>query len=674
MITRRKVIAYGLVAPIIPACRGFGLVALRNKPMVQEEDLEQEPSRGLPLHTFGFKDGQFMLDKKPFVMTAGELHPARIPVEYWEHRIQMVKAMGFNTVSAYLFWNYFETKQGEFDFVTENRNLEGFIQLCHKHGMWIYLRPGPYVNAFWDLGGIPAYLLQYDDIKLRNSSDVRYMASVESYISKLSSIIKPHLVHNGGPILMVQVENEYGSFHGQGINVDRGDYSIDPRHVEDLRQLWVKHGLTSVFSTNNGESQLADHPSCGLPEQPIGFDPLEVGDLLALRAKYPSVPVFSSETYSGWDALAGGKLKDAMENAGQIAGVIDAYLSRGVSFSMYVAHGGSNFGPGGSTDAGNFRFQPIGASYDYLAPINEQGRVRDTFYAIRDVVDRANGKELPIIPVQPLRIELPASQVKVRPFASIWDGNLPRAVVTNSIPLPCEHKDVGRFHGCGVLYRTTVRSTGTAKNILVIDRVADIATVFVNGQYRGSIDHSAFNKESSVARSLDLMVLPSGECVLDIFVYTFGHSSWKSMLDDRKGIIGSVTLNNTSLDTWDIYPLPMDSEYLSSLKTLTTNANAKPGKEPRMFFEFTFEIEQRGETYIDVSQWTIGAAWINGRRLGNYYCSAEKGARIGPQFALNCPGVWLRRGVNRGVIFDLFATQARDISLLKLDNVYDWKG
>lgn len=675
MISRRKILVYGLAAPFIPACRSFGFSALANEPIATEESLEQG-SRDIvgSIHTFGFNNGQFVLDKKPFVMMAGELHPARIPAEYWEHRIQMVKAMGFNTISAYLFWNYFEATPGEFDFVTENRNLERFLQLCQKNGMWVFLRPGPYVNAFWDLGGIPAHLLQYDDIKLRNSSDVRYMQAVERYISKLSSVIKPYSVHNGGPILMVQVENEYGSFHGQGIKGDQGDYSIDPHYIENLRQLWVKHGVKNVFSTNNGESQLADHPLSGLANQPLGFDPLEIGNLSALRAKYPTVPVFSSETYSGWDALAGSKLKDAVENASQIAGVIDTYLSHGVSFSMYVAHGGSNFGPGGSDDAGNFRFQPIGASYDYLAPINEQGRAEDTFYAIRDVISRATKKELPAIPLQPSRIKLPTSRVAVTPLASIWEGNLPAPVITNSMPLPCEHRDVGRFHGCGILYRTKVMSAGASKNILVIDRVADIATVFLDGQYRGSIDHSAFNEERSVARSLDLALLPGEECVLDIFVYTFGHSSWTSMLDDRKGIIGSVTLNDTSLSKWDIYPLPMDSEYLSSLKPLTVNANAENEKNPGMFFEFSFEIEQSGETYIDVSRWTIGAVWINEKRLGNYYCNTESGARIGPQFALNCPGVWLNKGKNRGVIFDVFATEAREVSLLKLDNVYDWKG
>jgi beta-galactosidase len=650
------------VAPIIPTCKGFGFKSLLH-------------SGGAPLsHGFGFKNGQFVLDEKPFVMMAGELHPARIPAEYWEHRIQMVKAMGFNTISAYLFWNYYEVTQGQFDFATENRNLEKFLHLCQKNEMWVFLRPGPYVNAFWDLGGIPPYLLQYDDIKLRNSSDRRYMEAAERYIAKLASIIKPYCLNEGGPILMIQVENEYGSFHVQGIKGDKGDYSIDPHYVEALKQLWVKYGVTSVFSTNNGEHELAEYPSCGLPNEPIGFDPLEIGNLSALRAKYPSVSVFSAETYSGWDALAGWKLTDAVENARQIAGVIYAYLDRGISFSMYVAHGGSNFGPGGSDDAGSFRFQPIGASYDYLAPINEQGRTRNTFYAIRDAVSRATGKKLFTVPVQPSRIELPASHIAVKPLASIWGRNIPEPVITNSVPLPCEHRDVGRFHGCGIVYRTQIISPGTAKNTLIVDRVADIATVFVDGQYQGSIDHSAFNEEGSVARSLDLAVLPSRECVLDIFVFTFGHSSWRSILDDRKGIIGSVSLNGMSLNKWDIYPLPMDHEYLSALKHLTANENAKHDRRPGMFFEFVFELDRSGETYVDVSRWTIGALWLNGRRLGNYYCSTEKGTRIGPQFALNCPGVWLNKGMNRGVIFDLFATEARDISLLKLDNVYDWKG
>src|SRR5215203_2790738 len=187
-------------------------------------------------HIFSLGKDQFLLDGKPIQLISGELHPARIPKEYWRHRIQMTKAMGCNTIAAYIFWNYHEANPGQFDFETENRNIAEFIRICREENMWVLLRPGPYVCAEWDFGGLPSYLLKIPDIKVR-CMDSRYMSAVNSYIKRLSAEIVPLQCNNGGPVLMVQIENEYGS------------YGNDKQYLEELRKLWVENGILVPFYT-----------------------------------------------------------------------------------------------------------------------------------------------------------------------------------------------------------------------------------------------------------------------------------------------------------------------------------------------------------------------------------------------------------------------------------------
>ena len=190
-------------------------------------------------HTFSLSPENFILDGKPFQMISGELHPARIPREYWRHRIQMAKAMGCNTIAVYVFWNYHETAPGKIDFKTGNKNLPQFIKIAQEEKMWVLLRPGPYVCGEWDFGGIPPYLLKISDIKVR-CLDNRYMNAVERYLEAMAKVIKPFLISNGGPILMVQVENEYGS------------YGNDKNYLEALRKLWIKNGIDVPFYTADG--------------------------------------------------------------------------------------------------------------------------------------------------------------------------------------------------------------------------------------------------------------------------------------------------------------------------------------------------------------------------------------------------------------------------------------
>ena len=216
------------------------------------------------LRTFAFggdKGEQFLLDGKPFQIVAGEIHPSRVPHEYWRHRIRMAKAMGLNTVAIYVFWNDHEREEGTFDFATGNRDIGEFLKTASEEGVWVVLRSGPYSCGEWDFGGIPPYLLRYPDLKLRTTQDSRYTKAVERYLHVLVGVVRPYLVANGGPILMVQIENEYGSYQRR-----------DHRYMVWLRDLWVKEGVHGPFFTGDGPSENCLKDAV-IPGVAVGLDP-----------------------------------------------------------------------------------------------------------------------------------------------------------------------------------------------------------------------------------------------------------------------------------------------------------------------------------------------------------------------------------------------------------------
>jgi beta-galactosidase len=241
-------------------------------------------------HVFSFsQDGaSFLLDGEPFQIRSGEMHPCRIPAEYWQHRVLMAKAMGMNCIALYVMWNYHETSPGIFDFHTGNRDIEAFMRLCQREGMWVLLRPGPYICGEWDLGGIPSYLLSYPHIQLRTDSatDPRYMAAVARYIRELSPRIEPLLASNGGPILMIQIENEFGS------------YASNPAYLEEIRQLWLQGGIQGPFYTEDGLRQLEQNRT-NVTGGAIALSHGDAGQIAAIRQEFPAAPAMAGEVYPG---------------------------------------------------------------------------------------------------------------------------------------------------------------------------------------------------------------------------------------------------------------------------------------------------------------------------------------------------------------------------------------
>ncbi len=572
-------------------------------------------------HSFELGTTEFLLDGKPFQIISGEMHPARIPAEYWRHRIQMAKAMGCNTISAYLFWNYHEPEEGVYDFETGNHNIAEFFRLVQEEEMWLIVRPGPYVCAEWELGGIPPYLLRIPDIKLR-CMDPRYMAATERYMGKLSEVIKPFMVTKGGPLLMIQIENEYGSFGN------------DRNYLNRLKEVWAQNGIDVPTFTGDGPTTFMLEAG-SLPGSAVGLDPGSSPADFELAIKMnPGVPVFSSETYPGWLTHWGEEW--IKPDTGKLLREVKFLMDNKKSFNLYVIHGGTNFGYTAGANSGGKGYEPDVTSYDYDAPINEQGQPTPKYEALRKLLGSylPKGKKLPPVPAPVPAIELTA--IGLQAFNSVWNI-LPEP--ENSVqPKPFEayNQDYGFM-----LYRTELIGHKSGK--LVITELHDYATVFLNGEYIGKIDRRLGEN------SIDLPVSNVANPVLDILVEGMGRINFAQQLIDRKGITDRVTLNGMTLMNWKVFRLPMDKKAIYDLRSTGKNLD-KPG----IIFKGSFMVQEKGDTFIDVSNYTKGLVWVNGHNLGRYW-------NIGPQKRLYCPDSWTREGLNEIIIFDLHQTEAKPV-------------
>lgn len=492
-------------------------------------------------HTFTLGQKDFLLDGKPFQMISGEMHPARIPAEYWRHRIQMAKGMGCNTIAAYIFWNYQEPTEGVFDFKTGNHDVAGFVKICQEEGMWVLFRPGPYVCAEWELGGIPPYLLRIPDIKLR-CRDPRYMVAVERYLGEMAKQITPLLVSNGGPILMVQIENEYGSFGN------------DREYLEELRRIWLRNGCDVPFYTADGATPYMLEAG-NIDGAAIGLDPGSSERAFEEAAKRnPDVPSFSSETYPGWLTHWGEKW--ARPDTTSLLKEVKFLLDTKRSFNLYVIHGGTNFGFSAGANSGGKGYEPDITSYDYDAPISEQGLPVPKYRALRDLIFRSTGvlNELPApIPT----IDIP--EIPMNFFTTVWD-NLP-APVWSVQPKPFESYD--QDYGF-ILYKT--RLIGHKKGKLTITDLHDYATIFLNGQYLGKLDRREGEK------TIEIPASAAKDPILEILVEGMGRINFAQYLIDRKGITDRVTLNGMTLMNWDVYNLPFNEAFIDNL-------NQAPGEQ-----------------------------------------------------------------------------------------------
>ena len=574
-------------------------------------------------HDFSLSKDGFFLDGRPFQLISGEMHPARIPREYWQHRIQMAKAMGCNTIAAYIFWNYHESTPGKFDFKTGNHDIASFIKLCQQEGLWVLLRPGPYVCAEWDLGGLPPYLLKIPDIKLR-CMDPRYMAAVKTYVDRLAKEVAPLQCSKGGPILMVQVENEYGS------------YGNDKEYLETLRKFWIAGGINVPFYTADGATPFmldAGH----IAGAAIGLDSGgNEGDFEQARKHDPTVPSFSSETYPGWLTHWGEKF--AKPDTNDLKNEMAFLLKNHKSFNLYVIHGGTNFGlTAGANSFSPTQYQPDITSYDYDAPIDEQGRATPKYHMLRQMIGSYTDRNLPTIPAAVPVMDIPSFEM--HGSGSIWDNIAAAPIVRSAQPLSFEA--MGQDQGF-VLYRTKL--IGHKKGKLTITAPHDYALVFLEKKFIDTVWRDG-GKWTVELPATDPAVK---DPLLEILVEGMGHINFAQYMIDRKGITERVTLNGMTLMNWEMVLVPVNEKFVPK-------GNDKQDPRPGHFFSGDFTLDKTADTFFDLSGYSKGLCFINGHLLGRYW-------NIGPQQRLYCPASWLKKGKNELLVFDQHQLQAAPVS------------
>ncbi|WEF33878.1 beta-galactosidase [Pseudoduganella chitinolytica] len=564
---------------------------------------------------FAIGERDFLLDGKPLQIRCGELHFARVPPEYWRHRLQAIKAMGLNTVCAYLFWNFHEWREGEFDWRGQ-RDAAAFCRIAQEEGLWVILRPGPYACAEWEMGGLPWWLLKQPGEAFLRTRAPAFVLPARRWLAEVGRVLGPLQITQGGPILMVQVENEYGFF---GEDLD---------YLRTMRQAVLDAGFdVPLFQCNPTNAVAKTHIPELFSVANFGSDPR--AGFAALEAVQQG-PLMCGEYYSGWFDTWGAPHRRG--EATKAVADIETMLAANGSFSLYMAHGGTTFGLWGGCDR---PFRPDTTSYDYDAPIGEAGWIGTKFEAYRTGIARhlAAGETLPPPPAR-------NAVTTVAPFmldecAPVL-ANLPRQAIEAVSPRPIEEYDISRGI---VVYRVTLPAGPAAE--LEAAKVRDLAWVSLDGKPVGTLDtrHRRF-KVALPARTQP--------ATLEILLYTIARVNFGVEIHDRKGLHGPVTLRARGgaalpVEQWEIRAIDFDAD--GKLPPLAY-APARPREKRAAFWRGGFIVATPADTFLDMSDWGQGIVWINGRCLGRYWS-------IGPTQTMYLPGPWLRAGRNEVVVLDL---------------------
>jgi beta-galactosidase len=570
-------------------------------------------------HTLRANGDHFELDGKPFQIISGAIHYERVPRAYWRDRLLKARAMGLNTIETYVFWNKHEPSPGEFDFRGQNDVAE-FIHEAQQEGLFVILRPGPYVCAEWEFGGYPAWLLREPGMVVR-SSNPAFLAAASRWLHRLGQELAPLQSENGGPIIAVQVENEYGSF------------GSDHAYMEQIHHLLLDSGFNkAMLYTADGAAELEKG---SLPELPavINFGTGEAkGEFAALAKIRPNGPKMCGEYWAGWFDHWGDKhhREDAAAEAAELKWMLD----QGYSVNLYMFHGGTSFGWMNGANSNGKNYEPDVTSYDYDAPVSESGELEPKFFLFRDAIRQATGKTPPAPPESlPVRM-MPT--VALTNMAPLWQ-NLPKPITSEQI---LSMEDVGQSYGY-ILYRTTI--THRQSGELHIDELHSYAQIYLDGTIVGTLD-----------RRLNQSTLPihitHDNAQLDILVENTGRVNFGGQLpNERAGITHQVLLANATLTGWSIYPLPMLG--VSQMKY-------KPGAcTGACFYQATFQVDDPADTFVDTRSLGKGEVWINGEPLGRFW-------NVGPQQTLYLPAPWLKKGKNEIVVFDLNGESRRSVPFL----------
>lgn len=570
----------------------------------------------------------FLLDGQPFAIFSGEMHYFRVPREYWPHRLQAARAMGLNTISTYMPWNLHEPRPGEFDFA-DNLDVAEYIRQAQAAGLKVILRPGPYICSEWDFGGLPAWLLATPDIGVR-CSDPRFLQAVERYFAQVGRQCATMQIHRGGPVILVQVENEYGAFGNDRAYMDR------------LVQLLRQAGFDAQLFTSDPPRPPNLHAGRATDAIAVGnFGTRAHQQIPVLGACRPDQPLMCGELWAGWfDAW--GEPRAGSDDPAPVLAEVQWMLEHNTSFNFYMFHGGSSFG---FMAGANHRehYCPTISSYDFRAPLDQAGRPTAKYFALRELLARhqPGGTPLPPVPPAPLPI-IEISTFDLTETAPIL-ANLHAGAAPVRVPLPKPMEMFGQSYGA-LLYRTSIAGLGDQE--LRIVEPHDFAIVFLNGQHVGSIDRR------SGPTTLKLTGVPADRAELEILIDTMGRVNFAHYMPDRKGITQRVEYGGISLMDWQVTCLPFDAAMLAALRWVPMSAEA--ASTPALY-RGSFSLGQRGDSFLDMRHWGRGAVWVNGHHLGRFW-------HIGPQQTLYLPGPWTRVGRNEIVVLDMAPRGARSVA------------
>lgn len=572
-------------------------------------------------HTFEIKGGNFLYDGKPIQIHSGEMHFARVPREYWRQRLQMMKAMGLNTVATYVFWNYQEPSPGVWDFKTGNRNIAEFVKIAGEEGMMVILRPGPYACAEWEFGGYPWWLQKEKSLVIR-SFNKPFLDSCHTYINHLAAQVKNLQITHGGPIIMVQVENEFGSYVAQRKDISLEDHKA---YSTAIKQQLIDAGFDVPLFTSDGAWLFNGGTIAGALPTANGEDNIDNLKKVVNEYHNGEGPYMVAEFYPGWlDHWAEPFQKVSAES---VVAQTEKYLKAGVSFNYYMVHGGTNFAfTSGANYDKKHDIQPDITSYDYDAPISEAGWATPKYKVLRELFQKNVSYKIPAIPAPIPVIEIPS--IRLNKAVDLFAIKAKMQPVVSDTPQTFE--DLNQGYGY-VLYCKHFTQPISGK--LEIKGLRDYALVYVNGEKAGELNRNT----NTYSCDIDIPF----NATLDILVENMGRINYGAeIVDNLKGIISPVMIDGNEITgNWNMYQFPMDHE--PDLKTYSN----KYKKNQPVIYEGSFTLSKTGDTFLDMSKWGKGIVFVNGHNLGRYW-------NVGPQQTLYLPGCWLKKGANRINVFE----------------------
>ncbi|XP_069571507.1 beta-galactosidase [Brachyistius frenatus] len=564
-----------------------------------------------------YQDDCFRKDGEMFRYISGSIHYSRIPRVYWKDRLLKMYMAGLNAIQTYIPWNYHEESPGRYNF-SGDRDVEYFLKLAQDIGLLVILRPGPYICAEWDMGGLPAWLLNKKNIVLR-SSDPDYIAAVDKWMGKLLPMMKPYLYQNGGPIITVQVENEYGSY-----------FACDYNYMRHLSNLFRSHlGEEAVLFTTDGAG--LGYLKCGAIQglyATVDFGPGSnvTAAFAAQRHAEPHGPLVNSEFYTGWLDHWGSH--HSVVSPALVAKSLNEILSMSANVNLYMFIGGTNFG---YWNGANMLYTPQPTSYDYDAPLTEAGDLTEKYFAIRDVIKMY--RTIPEGPIPPTTPKYAYGAVTMKKLQTVSDAleELSFSGPVKSV-YPQTFTDLNQAFGY-VLYRTTLPMNCSKPTPLSspLNGVHDRAYVSVDGMAVGILERN---------KVLTFNVTGKAGSQVDILLENMGRINYGKNINDFKGLVSNLTLGRDPLTGWTMYSLRIDEAVRQGLlggREPTPRVAPQPAVlSPPAFYRGSFIIpdgipDLPQDTYIKLPNWRKGQVWINGFNLGRYWPTR------GPQVTLFVP-------------------------------------